>query len=246
MPPKNRDEDEKVSLNRIPKGKSPQDIEPSIQNIAPGFVGSLLIWLHDDWYAVAPDVTQFSAPSTGSLLTHLESAGAVGFQEVDVATYGKIVAMWDVRGGRSSATLRDRDLPRGSLLTHQHIGSQASNMGRTVKLDWHLAAVGIPDAREQLGPSGPAAYASVIVGHIDTEYSEHPALRWGAPGGTWLRPNLGKNYWKDRVDPRSVATRQGPRRLSPKSGRSRLQVAFGRRASLAFEASPPLGLPPTT
>lgn len=201
MPPKNRDEDEKVSLIRLPKGRSPQDIEQAIRNIAPEFVGSLLTWLHDDWYAVAPDVTLFSATSTGSPLTHLESAGAAGFQEVDVATYGKIVAMRDVQGGESSASLRDRDLPRGVFVDPPTYWWPGQYMGRTVKLDWHLAAVGIPDAWEQLGPSGPAAYASVIVGHIDTGYSEHPALGWGAPGGTWLRTNLGKNYWKDRVDP---------------------------------------------
>jgi hypothetical protein len=51
-------------------------------------------------------------------------------------------------------------------------------------LDWHLERSNVPKAWALLGGPDAIAWGNVKVGHIDTGYTEHPAL--GFPAATWL------------------------------------------------------------
>lgn len=50
--------------------------------------------------------------------------------------------------------------------------------------DWHLDTVGAPPAWALMGGPGNIAWGDVKVGHIDTGYTQHPALGFGA--ATWI------------------------------------------------------------
>lgn len=64
-------------------------------------------------------------------------------------------------------------------------------------------------------PASPAAYTSIRVSHIDTGYTEHPALGFGSAGGSWLRPDLGNNLWKDKVEGAAIGEGAGPWSATP-------------------------------
>ena len=59
-------------------------------------------------------------------------------------------------------------------------------------LDWHLALTRVPQAWALLGGPDAIDWTSVRVGHIDTGYTEHPAL--GFPGASWVRTDLARSF----------------------------------------------------
>jgi hypothetical protein len=53
--------------------------------------------------------------------------------------------------------------------------------------NWHLAAVNVRQAWDALGGADSIDWGSIQVGQIDTGYTQHVALGFGTPAGTWLR-----------------------------------------------------------
>lgn len=189
-----------VGLIRLRPGTSAARFERSLRAAVPELRGSLLGWLHDDWYALAADVMPALRQRAGPPRRKLESAGAIAYRAVPATAFAAIASLRDLQAGRSSTRLRDREVAAGLEIEPPQFWWPGTYQGRPVRIDWQVAAVDIPAAWAQLAPMGPASYAGIQVGQIDTGYTEHPAFGFGTPGGTWLRPDLGKNYWKDELE----------------------------------------------
>ena len=217
MPTTEVDQPARVELVQLAPGIAPAAFEAAIRARAPAMAGSLLGWVHDDWYSLAADVRPALAGQDQPALATLQAAGAVGLQRIDAPAFADLMSLRDAQAGASSARLRDRQLAADVFIDPPEFWWPGDYQGRAVKLDWHLAATGIPQAWAQLAPLGPAAYADIRVGHIDTGYTEHPALGFSTPAGTWLKPELGHNLWKDRLDGQPVSDDPDRWRATPES-----------------------------
>lgn len=197
MPQLHFDEDS-VGLVRLKASSSPTQFEDAIRQAAPDLVGSLLSWAGGDWFAVAPDVL----PILGRDSTVMTPAGVDSLKVVSSAEFAAIASLRDAQAGGSSFELRDRGVQAVGPVTVEapEFSWDGQYQGKPVKIDWHVASIGLPNAWQALGTAGPSAYAGIRVGHIDTGYTEHPALGFGSTSGTWLRPDLGRNSWKDKVN----------------------------------------------
>lgn len=58
--------------------------------------------------------------------------------------------------------------------------------------DWHLTKTKVPQAWDLLGGPDQIDWTGVRVGHIDTGYTEHPAL--GFPDASWVRTDLARSF----------------------------------------------------
>jgi subtilisin family serine protease len=64
------------------------------------------------------------------------------------------------------------------------------------EIDWHLREVNLPAAWDALGGVDGGAWASIRVGHIDTGYTEQPALGpWQSGTSPVVRTDLDGNYF---------------------------------------------------
>lgn len=184
-----------VGMLRLKPGQSVAEVEASLRESAPQLVGSLLTWLHDDWYALAPDAARKFRLDRAA---NLERTDAAEYKDVQVMTYVEIFGMRNLQAGATTTAMRDRALGAGLFIEPPRFSRPGQYQGRPVQLDWQNAAADLPAAWEQLGDTGPAMYAGIRVAHIDTGYTEHPALGFTTPEGTWLRPDLGRNFWRER------------------------------------------------
>lgn len=192
--------DARIGLLRLKSGQSPGDVEAELRARAPHLVGSLLTWLHDDWYALAPDARNEVKPGRPGARAALDATGAAEYTEVEVLPYIEILGMRNPQAGASTTARRDRDLAAGIFVEEPRFWQEVDYRGGRIKMDWQNIAADLPAAWAQLGEKGPGAYANIRVGHIDTGYTEHPVLGWTTADGTWLLPALGKNYWKERLE----------------------------------------------
>lgn len=189
-----------VELVRLGPGVTPETFEAAVRQRLPTMIGSLLSWAHDDWFALAPDITPALRAGRHEVHAALAQAGAVGLDTLDAGAFAQLALMRDTqpapprRAGRAQFD---------SIQPPVH-AREAWYRGRRIELDWHLAAVRLPEAWALLGAAGPGAYAGVKVGHIDTGYTEHPAFGYGSESGTWLRPDQGINYWRRKIARRDV------------------------------------------
>lgn len=203
-----------VRLVRLAAGITEAQYEQALLRRAPALAGSLLTWLHDDWYALAPDVVPQLQQHGLDAEQALRAEGAVGLQALAVPAFGALLAMRTARGDRpgGAAPARRARTPRESgsggaggppavECDAPRFSCPASYHGREIQADWHLEAAGVLQAWALLPPEAPAAIGAIRVGHVDTGYTPHPALGWGTPGGPWVRTDEGINYWKDRVAP---------------------------------------------
>lgn len=190
----------RIGLLRLKAGQSPGDVEAALRARAPHLVGSLLTWLHDDWYALAPDARDEVKPGKPDARAALAATDAAEYTEVEVLPYIEILGMRNAQGGATTTSRRDRDLAAGIFVEKPDFWQEVDYQGGRIKMDWQNIAADLPAAWGQLGDDGPDAYADIRVGHIDTGYTEHPALGWTTADGTWLLPALGKNYWKERLE----------------------------------------------
>lgn len=197
----------RIDLVQLAAGTTPAAFEAAVRAAAPEMVGSLLTWTHDDWYALAPDVGPALTAGGAALRPTLESAGVIGQRRLDAAAFTALLSLRDAQRGTSSAALRDRAVPAAVFVDPPEFSWTADYQGQPVALDWHVGASDIPAAWAQL--AGPHSYADIVVGHIDTGYTEHPALGFGSDTGTWLQPDLGRNYWKDRAEADTIGQDQG-------------------------------------
>lgn len=189
-----------VEMVRLAPGVSKEDFERALGAAAPRLVGSLLTWLHDDWYALAPDVSAALERQGGQARAALQQAGARSWERVAARSFTELALMRDSQQRPRLAPARARARAAGLLIEPPVFSRPGQYQGRPVRLDWHVAAVGLPRAWQLLGDAGPGAYAQLKVGHIDTGYTEHPALGWTTPGGSWLLARRGRNYWKEKAE----------------------------------------------
>jgi hypothetical protein len=200
-----------VRLVRLAPGVAEEEFERALQQRVPTLAGSLLTWLHDDWYALAPDVAP-QMQQLGLDAEHvLRAEGAIGLQALNVPAFGALLGMRAARGdlpGSPAATAAPgadaaaRDAAAGPPAVEcdpPQFACRASYHGQPVDADWHLEAAGVLEAWALLPADAPAAIGAIKVGHIDTGYTPHPALGWGTPGGPWVCTGEGINYWKDRL-----------------------------------------------
>lgn len=196
-----------VRLVRLATGITEERYEQALLRRAPALAGSLLTWLHDDWYALAPDVVPQLQQLGLDAEQALRAEGAIGLQALAVPAFGALLAMRTARGdvpGAGSAARTARDTgglggPPAVECDPPQYTCPARYHGREILADWHLDAAGVLEAWALLPPEAPAAIGAIKVGHIDTGYTPHPALGWGTPGGPWVRTEEGINYWKDRA-----------------------------------------------
>nr|WP_297353995.1 S8/S53 family peptidase [uncultured Caldimonas sp.] len=207
MSNKNPLADAQVELVRLDAHITAAAFETSIRAQLPDMVGSLLAWTHDDWFALAPDVAPALRKSGLDVRGALTQAGAIGFNTLGAEAYAQLALMRDVRGRTTPVPPAAPGTPI-DVIRPPTYWREGWYQGRQIKLDWHVVAAGLPGAWAELGADGPGAYADIKVGHIDTGYTEHPALGFGSPQGTWLLPQQGVNYWRDKVE--DYDTGEGP------------------------------------
>lgn len=72
--------------------------------------------------------------------------------------------------------------------------------------DWHLEGCNIPQAwamfSQSAGHQKSLPWKDVLVGHIDTGYSEHVALAWHGGASSTVDPTLGFDFFDNHGDPR--------------------------------------------
>lgn len=183
-----------IQLVKLDPKVSESLFETLLGGRAAGLTGSLLTWLHDDWYAVAPDARALLAAGGLEPDVELRAAGAIGMQTVDASAYATLLAM------RSSVAPRSVGAAGTVVMDPPQFSWPATWRGQPVRVDWHLGAAGVPDAWDQLAGQGPGAFSGIRIGHIDTGYTPHPALGFGSAAGAWMLATEGKNFWKDQVD----------------------------------------------
>lgn len=187
--------EDSVVLVRLRASSSPAAFEDAIRKAAPALVGSLLSWAGGDWFAVAQDAIPMLDGSDGMAMVDMVKV-------VDAAGFAAIASLRDSQAGASSFDLRDRGVQAAGpvMVEPPEFSWDGQYQGSPIKIDWHVASIGLPLAWQALGAAGPSAYANIKVGHIDTGYTEHPALGFGSTSGTWIRPDLGCNLWSDKLD----------------------------------------------
>lgn len=134
-----------VEMVRLAPGVSKQDFERALGVAAPRPVGSLLTWLHDDWYALAPNVSMALERQGSEARGALQRAGARSRQGVAARSVTELALMRDSQ--RCLPPVRARTRAAGLFIEPPVFSRPGQYPGRSVSLDWHVAAVGLP-ARE--------------------------------------------------------------------------------------------------
>ena len=146
-------------------GRSPAAVEKQLRKYLPGL--DTRLWPVGPTQAVlrAPIVraieTDYPAIGAGPLLAIL---GITRIDAIDDATSARLIALRDV--------------------TQLPARAPAPAPAAAGGFDWHLNRSGAVAAWSLLGGPDAIAWGSVVVGHIDTGYTRHPAL--GFAGATWI------------------------------------------------------------
>ena len=146
-------------------GRSPAAVEKQLRRYLPGL--DTRLWPVGPTQAVlrAPIVraieTDYASVGAGPLLSVL---GIARIDEIDDAISARLIAL------RDTTQLP----PRAPAPAPRAVGG----------FDWHLNQSGAVAAWSLVGGPDAIAWGSVVVGHIDTGYTQHPALGFG--GATWI------------------------------------------------------------
>lgn len=157
-------------------GRSPAEVERSLRRYLPGL--DTRLWPVGVTQAVlrAPLVraleADYPAIGVGPLLAAL---GIARIDAIDDATSARLVALRDVR-----------HLPRRVA---------PALRGAPGVLDWHLRQSKVPEAWALLGGPDAIDWRGIKIGHLDTGYSEHPAL--GFPAATWIDQANARTFMPD-------------------------------------------------
>lgn len=146
-------------------GRSTRDVEIGLQRYLPGLDVRL---------------TPYSA-TQAILREHVVNAFRITYPDAIARQLVQTLGVVDIRPVSDDVTLNlieSRDAAQ--LAPRPTPAVVASAPG----YDWHLGTVRAPAAWRRLGGPDSIAWRDVKVGHIDTGYTEHPAL--GFPGGSWI------------------------------------------------------------
>ena len=154
-------------------GRSPAAVEKQLRKYLPGL--DVRLW------PVGPTQAVLRAPIVRAIETDYPSIGAGPL----LAILG--IARIDTLDDAASATLvalRDPTTlaPRTPAPTRAAVGG----------FDWHLNQSGAAAAWALVGGPDSIAWGSVVVGHIDTGYTRHPAL--GFAGTSWIDTANARTY----------------------------------------------------
>lgn len=192
------DADETVGLVRLRANTSAEMVEAELRSLDDALVGSLLEWAGNGWYALAPD----AVPLAKNALQNGQDLGLADFRSVDIKAFSELLALRDYQADASAHALAGKSF--GSLgevtVEAPKFFADGEYKGKPVKIDWQFAAVGLPKVWAGLAQDDLDRYSRVLVGHIDTGYTEHPALGFGSQGGSWIKAELGTNFWKKRIE----------------------------------------------
>lgn len=191
--------DDTVGLVRLKAGISAAQFEQALRGLNSSLEGTLLEWAGSNWYALAPDIRKLVQDMPADMADGL---GIADFKNVTAQGYFDILALRDYQRDASDHALSERSFEALDNVTvdapiHSWDGVY---QGKPVKIDWHFAAVRLPEVWAAIDQQQFESYRRILVGHIDTGYTEHPALGFGSLGGSWIRHAEGKNLWKRRVE----------------------------------------------
>jgi hypothetical protein len=146
-------------------GRSTADVEKQLRKYLPGL--DVRLWPYSATQAV------IRQPLVRALETDYPHIGA--------GPLLKVLGVADIRPVSDEATIH--------LIENRDVDQLAPRETAVVVapvpgFDWHLALVNVPAAWARLGGPDAIAWGDVKIGHIDTGYTEHPAL--GFPGATWV------------------------------------------------------------
>jgi hypothetical protein len=68
-------------------------------------------------------------------------------------------------------------------------------------LDWHLTETGFGKAWQHWGGANAIDYGNVIVGHIDTGFTQHPALGWKEGTSSFVLTDRDRNFFYEELFP---------------------------------------------
>lgn len=194
----------RIEIVRLAPGTAAEAFEAALRKVLPDMVGSLLSPTHEDWFALAPDVTPALQAAGHDARVVLTRAGAAGFNTLDADAYEQAALMHQPRAAPAVPPVPGP--ARLATIEAPTYWREAWYQGREIKLDWHVAAARLPEAWALLGPAGPARYAGIKVAHIDTGYTGHPVFGWGSASGPWLLPELGINFWRRRFEDQDLGS----------------------------------------
>jgi hypothetical protein len=189
---------------RLDQGITPNEFRTKLERRSGALSGSPLTWLHADWFVVPRPMEETLRARIGdsdALAAALRDAGAVEGRWLEWSAFTSLTRLRDAGGDFAAPGLRDQ---AGMALEPSPfpIDSGQLRAGRPLRFDWQIAITGIPDAWAQIGSApGQVPWRHIRVGHIDTGCTEHPALGWGGPQGTWLLPDEGLNLYAAKANP---------------------------------------------
>lgn len=159
-------------------GSSFADIEARLRHYLPGL--DVRLW-------------QFS-PRQAIIRAPLVRALGIEYPNIGVRPLFKVIGVESARPVSDTETI--------ALLGRRDLDDlEPRSIARPVSaqpgVDWHLALTRVPQAWALLGGPDQIDWTGVRVGHIDTGYTEHPAL--GFPGASWVRTDLARSFVPDPV-----------------------------------------------
>lgn len=173
---------------RLPASVPVELFESRLHAALPGVRGAVLTAAGDGWHALAEEASDALGGDRSQVNRQLRAFGADRVSTVRVQT---MVSLHRVR--RSA----DPDSVRPSRAGEADPTAPGRYREGDVALDWFLDQCGLPAAWAMF--AGPQDWAGVRVGHIDTGYTAHPALGFGAT--PWVHPDLGLNTFRRRQGP---------------------------------------------
>lgn len=162
----------------VSDGSTFADIETRLRKYLPGL--DVRLWQYSRRQAI------IRAPLVRAL--------DIEYPNIGVGPLFKVIGVESARPVSDTETIallagRDRD----DLESRRIVKPASTQAG----VDWHLSLTRVPQAWALLGGPDQIDWAGVRVGHIDTGYTEHPAL--GFPAAPWVRTDLARSFVPDPV-----------------------------------------------
>ncbi|MBI5793227.1 MAG: S8/S53 family peptidase [Rhodocyclales bacterium] len=176
----------------------PQAFQSNVELAAGMVPGELLAWLGDDWFYLSEGSEALLAgrlaPAGKSVDRLCLESGAAEVARIPLAEF---VLRHNRRADRK-AFLRDSGAV--GIALPGVVGDTATLGGRNIELDWQLTITGIHRAWGLFAPTpGALPWAGIRIGHIDTGCTVHPALGFVGATSSYVRTELGLNFYADSL-----------------------------------------------
>lgn len=183
-----------ILVVRLAEGATPDGLKKAVESRVGGIDGELFSWLEGRWcYLSGGYEAMLASRLGGAPIDHL-------FVPPLAAEVLRIpLAELNARQDRRTRTVDFlRDATATGVAPPGVVGNVAKDGGREVALDWQITVTGIDAAWALFAtPPGSVPWRDVLVGHIDTGCTRHPALGFKDGASTYVRTDLGCNYFAD-------------------------------------------------